>query len=149
MAGGRRVKDDNLEGSAFAAHVQEIHKPVKGCHLGRTRAAELLFHDLDDFRREQSTNGSQSAILVLLGGLVGIDLHGPQIDHAFGWAQAKALNGCDFVADRLLEDVGQVRRRVGGDDMGLATLISVVNGGGAGHAGFAHTTLAGEEDELG
>ena len=90
---------------------------------------------------EDGTEGGQGAFFVLFGSRVGVDFHGPQV--------GDALQRGDVMADGLLEDIGQVGRRVSGDDQSALSGVGVAHGRSAGHAGFAHAAFAGEKYELG
>jgi hypothetical protein len=54
----------------------------------------------------------------------------------------------NFMANGLLEYVGQIGGRVGGNNQGAPAFVGVAHGGGAGHTGFAYSPFAGEEDKL-
>ncbi len=58
---------------------QKIGKAVEGGHFGGAGAAHLLFHHLHHLRRKGGAQGRHRAVDVLLGRLVGVDLHRPQV----------------------------------------------------------------------
>ena len=120
--------------------LQEIGEAVEGGHLGRARAAHLLFHHLHHLRREGGADRRHGAVLVFLGGPVGVDFHRPQV--------GDAGDRRDLMPDLLLEGVGQVGCRIGGDDQRALALVGVADGVRAGHAGFAHPAFAGKEYKL-
>ncbi len=140
VTGGGGVEDDHVERLAvLGRHIHKVGETIEGGHFGGTRAAHLLFHHLHHRQREGRPDGGHGAVDVFLGGAVRVNFHGPEV--------GDALNRCDPVADGLFKDVGQVRGRVGGDDEGSFSFVSVAHGGSTGHAGLAHTTFAREKDK--
>lgn len=142
MARGRRIEDHHVERAPILGwDVQEIGETIEGGYFRGAGPAHLLLDDLHHLRRKRCPNRRQSAIPVFLGGPVRVDFHRPQTGHTG--------NGRDLVSDGLLEDVRQVGGWIGGDDQCALAFIREAHRSGAGHAGFAHAALAGEEDELG
>ena len=140
-ASGRGVEDHDVEGLAVGRRrVEKVGEAVEGGHLGGARTTHLLFHHLHHLRWESGANGRHGVVDVLLGGLVRVDLHGPQVRYAG--------DGRDLVADGLLEDVGQVGGRVGGNDQGALAFVGKAHSLGAGHAGLAHAALTGEKEKM-
>ncbi len=141
VTGGGGVEDDHIKScTVIGGHIQKIGEAVEGGHFRRAGAAHLLFHHLHHLRREGGADGRHGAVDVLLGGVVGVDFHRPQI--------GDARNRRDVMADFLLEDICQVGGRVGGDDQRALALVGIAHGLRAGHAGLAHAAFTGEEDEL-
>ena len=84
--------------------------------------------------------GASVAVGVLGRRLVRVDLHRPQAGHR--------VDRRDRVPDGLLEDVGEVGRRVGRHDQDALAGIGLGDGGRAGHRRLADAALAREEEEL-
>ncbi len=120
-------------------HHHEVDKPVEGRDFRCAGRIELLFHNLHDAHRHDRAHGSENAFAILLGGLVGIYFHTPEVFDA-QWG--------DFVADSGFKDIGKVRGGVGGDDEGLFAALRIVDCSGACHRGFANAALTGEKDIL-
>ena len=147
MARRGRVEDHQVEARASGRWrgrgrvIEEVGEAVEGGDLRGAWPGQLLLHDRHDLGREELADGRQGPVGVLGRGLVGVDLHGPEVGHA--------PDGGDGMTDGLLEDVGQVGGRIGRHDEDAPAGVGLGHGGRAGHRRLADAALAGEEEELG
>src|SRR5690606_27527895 len=102
---------------------------------------ELLTDPLQVLLVEDPPQGRDDPVAVLLRGRVRVDLDRREV--------LDAVDRGDFVADRLAEDIREVRRGVRGDEERPIPLPGEPDGRRAAHGALADAALPAEEDEPG
>ena len=138
----RRVEDDVIESARDLAAGQELGELVEGGDLGRAGAGELLLHRRDGIGLHDAAHRPDDPVAIRLRRGLGVDVEQEQAGHA--------RHGGRFVLAHLdVEDLPEVRRRIGAHEQHALAGIREVDCDRAGERRLADAALAGEEQVSG